>query len=115
EELSGTFLPRLDEGLEPFVVIVNATPVGLKIEDPLPCPESYVREGQVVIDAPYHPAGTRLARLARERGARVFDGYALLAEQAARQAELFTHRSTTPAQLVRNLPTHLRDLFEEAS
>ena len=113
EEVSGTFLPRLDEDLEPFVVLVNATPIGLKAGDPLPCPESYLREGLVVIDAPYRPGGTRLARVARERGGRVFDGYALLAEQAARQAELFTHRPTTPEQLVANLPPRLQELFEE--
>lgn len=112
EEIGGTFLPKLEEGTEPFVVLVNATPVGMKREDPLLCPESFLHEGLVVIDAPYCRGGTRLAHAARRAGARVFDGHALLLAQAARQAELFTGRPVTAEQLLSQIPPRIQKSFE---
>jgi 3-dehydroquinate dehydratase/shikimate dehydrogenase len=111
EEMGVSFLPSLQPLPERFSLLVNATPVGLRAEDPLPCPEALFHEGLVVIDAPYRPGGTLLVRTARDAGARVFDGYALLLTQAAKQAELFTSRATTPAALLGRLPARFRALF----
>ena len=49
-----------------------------------------------MLDAPYRAGGTALVRAAREAGAAVVDGLALLVAQAAKQAERFTARATRP-------------------
>src|SRR5262249_44832848 len=112
EELGVSFLANLTASSGPFSLLVNATPLGLRAEDPLPCPEKLIHEGMVVIDAPYRAGGTRLSRAAQDAGARVFDGFALLLTQAAKQAELFTARATPPAALAERLPERFRELFE---
>lgn len=95
-----------------WTVLVNATPLGLRPDDPLPCPESLVTPSLLVVDAPYRPGGTALARLAAARGARVADGFALLVAQAARQATLFTSRPATARSLLATLPASRRSLFD---
>jgi 3-dehydroquinate dehydratase/shikimate dehydrogenase len=95
----------------PLRVLVNATPLGLKEGDPLPCPPELLRPGLLVVDAPYHPGGTALVRAARDAGADVVDGFTLLLAQAAGQAELFTRRPTTPDDLIQCLPARLKPLF----
>jgi 3-dehydroquinate dehydratase/shikimate dehydrogenase len=98
-------------------VLVNATPLGLRHGDSLPCEQSLLRPGILVIDAPYREGGTGLAKAARAAGARVVDGQTLLLLQAAGQATLFTGRETTPRELLERLPSRTRvafSLFEES-
>ncbi|MGZ6971344.1 MAG: type I 3-dehydroquinate dehydratase, partial [Thermoanaerobaculia bacterium] len=59
-------------------VLINATSLGLKADDPLPCEQSLLRPRMLVIDAPYRAGGTELVRAARAAGARVVDGQTLL-------------------------------------
>ncbi|HMA29161.1 MAG TPA: type I 3-dehydroquinate dehydratase [Thermoanaerobaculia bacterium] len=101
---SSTALPRPD-------VLVNATPLGLRAGDPLPCDQSLLRPGMLVIDAPYRAGDTELVRAARAAGARVVDGRQLLLLQAAGQATLFTGRSTTPRDLLEHLTPRTRAVF----
>jgi 3-dehydroquinate dehydratase / shikimate dehydrogenase len=92
-------------------VLINATALGLKEGDPLPCEQSLLRPGMLVIDAPYRAGGTELVRAARAAGARVVDGQTLLLLQAAGQATLFTGRATSPRELLSRLAPRLRSLF----
>jgi len=92
-------------------VLINATPLGLGVGDPLPCEQSVLRPGMLVIDAPYRAGGTELVRAARAAGARVVDGQTLLLLQAAGQATLFTGRDTSPRELLLRLAPRLRSLF----
>jgi 3-dehydroquinate dehydratase/shikimate dehydrogenase len=92
-------------------VIVNATAVGLRSGDPLPCDPGLLRPGMLVIDAPYRPGGTELVRAARAAGARVVDGQSLLLLQAAGQATLFTGQRSTPQNLLERLPLRARQAF----
>ncbi len=92
-------------------VLINATPLGLKEGDALPCEQSLLRPGMLVIDAPYRAGGTELVRAARAVGARVVDGQTLLLLQAAGQATLFTGRDTSPRELLLRLAPRLRSLF----
>ena len=104
---SSTALPQPD-------VVVNATPLGLREGDPLPCEQSLLRPGMLVIDAPYRAGGTELVRAARAAGARVVDGQTLLLLQAAGQATLFTGRATAPRDLLERLPPRSRPAFSSA-
>jgi 3-dehydroquinate dehydratase/shikimate dehydrogenase len=92
-------------------VLINATSLGLKEGDPLPCEQSLLRPGMLVIDAPYRVGETELVKAARAAGARVVDGQALLLIQAAGQATLFTGKKTSPDDLLGRLPTRFRSLF----
>ena len=92
-------------------VLINATPLGLREGDPLPCEQNILRPGMLVIDAPYRAGGTELVRAARAAGARVVDGQTLLLLQAAGQAALFTGRTTSPRELLSHLAPRLRPLF----
>ncbi len=70
-------------------VIVHATPIGQKQEDPLIPPES-IRETAVVVDLVYKPPLTPLIEAARERGAIAHSGLGMLLHQAASAFEIWT-------------------------
>jgi 3-dehydroquinate dehydratase/shikimate dehydrogenase len=95
-------------------VVVNATPLGLREGDPVPCPTEFLRPGVLVIDAPYRPEGTDLARAAFAAGAAIVDGQTLLLLQAAGQAARFTGAETRPADLLDRLSPRLRSSFTAA-
>ncbi|MFI5181114.1 MAG: type I 3-dehydroquinate dehydratase [Thermoanaerobaculia bacterium] len=92
-------------------VLLNATPLGLLAEDPLPCEASVLIPGLLVVDAPYREGGTTLARAARAAGCDVVDGFAILLAQAAGQASLFTGRPVSPGDLVSRLPGRTKSFF----
>ena len=96
-------------------VLVNATPLGLSAEDPLPVDDTVLGPGLLVVDAPYREGGTALVRAARAAGAEVVDGFTLLLAQAAGQAALFTGRSVSAADLVGRLPVRLRGPFDSGA
>jgi shikimate 5-dehydrogenase len=95
-----------------YAVVVNATPLGLDAEDPLPCPGTLLGPGVLAIDSPYRPGGTAFARLALRRGARLVDGFTLLLSQAAGQSALFAGREADAAALAARLPSRISSLFE---
>ena len=75
-------------------VIVNATYLGMKKEDPLPLPEQYVTAEKAVCDAVYLRGGeTALVRRAREVGARaVVAGGRMLLYQGVQAQRAWTGR-----------------------
>ncbi|HEV2675540.1 MAG TPA: shikimate dehydrogenase [Aliidongia sp.] len=62
-------------------ILINATPVGLRAEDPLPFGLDGVRADAVVADIIMKPAETRLLKAALARGLRVHPGIHMLSEQ----------------------------------
>ena len=96
-------------------VLVNATPLGLDADDPLPCDPLLLAPGLLVVDAPYRVGGTALTRAARAAGCDVVDGFAILLAQAAGQAEFFTGRTVSAAELASRLPAEKRSLFASAA
>jgi shikimate dehydrogenase len=74
-------------------VIVNATYLGMKSEDPLPVPASCLGATTAVCDAVYRPGGeTRFIRLARERGLRTLSGGRMLLYQGVQAQRLWTDK-----------------------
>ena len=83
----------LDEVIPRADIVVNATSLGMRDDDPLPIPIENLAEGVAVCDAVYRPGvETSLARLARERGARVVTGDRMLLYQGALAQQLWTGR-----------------------
>ena len=58
----------------PFDIIVNATPLGMRSDDPLPVAPAMLAPGIAVVDLVTAPAATPLCALAASRGCRVVTG-----------------------------------------
>lgn len=98
-ELTGSASGALDE-LETasWVLIVNATPVGMAANRDEALPIGDLASGSTVFDMVSVPESTTLIRRARDAGAVCVTGVQMLAAQAKRQAELWTAQSPeTPA------------------
>ena len=70
-------------------LIVNATPLGLRTDDPLPIDPAVMATGSIVADIIMDPLETRLLRLAAERGMTVHHGMHMLRSQVASYREFF--------------------------
>ncbi|MET9673054.1 shikimate dehydrogenase [Streptomyces sp. NPDC006482] len=70
-------------------IAVNATPMGLRPDDPLPFDPAGLRAGTVVADIVMKPRRTALLKAAEERGLPVHYGAPMLAEQLALYREFF--------------------------
>ncbi len=78
----------------PWVLLVNATPVGTKgFDGGLPVPEPVVAKAAFVYDLVYNPVTTPLLRAARRLGRPGASGLEMLLQQAAVSFELWTGRS----------------------
>jgi shikimate dehydrogenase len=62
-------------------IIINATSLGLKPDDALPCDVSRIEQGMVVADVIMQPAVTPLLVAAAERGARIHEGEHMVVPQ----------------------------------
>ncbi len=71
-------------------VIVNATSLGLRPEDPAPLDLSAFPPETKVLDMIYNPPDTALLREARARGMRAANGLAMLVHQAARSLAIWS-------------------------
>ena len=82
---------RRDEAAGRADVIVNATALGMRDEDPLPLDAAALRPDAAVCDAVYRPGGeTALVRAARAAGAPVVTGRRMLLHQGVQAQRLFT-------------------------
>ncbi|MCG2721514.1 MAG: shikimate dehydrogenase [Thermodesulfovibrionales bacterium] len=73
-----------------FQIIINATPLGLREEDPLPINTGALREGQIVYDLSYKE--TMLQKEASKLQCIVLNGLGMLLWQGALAFELWTGR-----------------------
>jgi shikimate dehydrogenase len=73
-------------------LLLNATSLGLKTNDPLPLNGSgfRLRQAKAVYDMIYRPAETPLLREAQEAGCRVANGLGMLLYQGAQALEIWT-------------------------
>ena len=90
--MKGLVVHHLD-ALPDAEIVINATPLGMKEEDPIPVPAAYVREGRAFCDVVYRPGTqTPLVRLARERNVPVVAGDRMLLYQGVLAQKLWTGR-----------------------
>ncbi|MDQ3862583.1 MAG: shikimate dehydrogenase [Actinomycetota bacterium] len=86
-------LEELEEAVPDAEIVINATPLGMKEEDPLPIPERYVHKSRAFCDVVYRPGTqTPLVRLARARGATAVSGDRMLLYQGVLAQKLWTGR-----------------------
>lgn len=75
---------------EPYDLVVNCTPVGMKGMPGSPVKANLFRRGSVFVDVIYNPELTAAMRIARGRGARVYGGLEMLVQQGAQSFRLWT-------------------------
>ncbi len=80
--------------------LINATPVGMKPEDPLIIDPDWLFPHLLVFDLVYNQGETRLMKAAREKGCRVVGGLGMLAHQGAISFQLWTGRKA-PLEVMR--------------
>ncbi|MFH1860921.1 MAG: shikimate dehydrogenase [bacterium] len=71
-------------------ILINATSVGMKQNDPLLIDPAWIRKGQVVCDIIYSPPQTLLLQKAKKRGAKTINGLGMLVHQGALSFEIWT-------------------------
>jgi shikimate dehydrogenase len=83
-------------------LVINATSLGLKAEDPLPIDLTWLqaRRPRFVYDMIYRPMETGLLRAARSAGCRAANGAGMLLHQGTRALELWTGRPA-PVRVMR--------------
>ena len=79
---------RSIHNIEEYDMIINATPLGMKNDDPLPFDTSLLRSTQTVCDLIY--TKTRFIEKAAQQGCTVIDGMGMLLWQGALSFELWT-------------------------
>lgn len=84
-------LGKLPADLPEQGVVVNATSLGLKADDPAPIEVAQLPAGWKVYDMIYNPSATALLRQAAARGLPIANGLSMLVHQGARALEIWTH------------------------
>ena len=86
----------------PVDLLLNATSLGLKADDPLPFDgkQFSLRQAGAVYDMIYRPAETALLKAAKAAGCRVANGLGMLLYQGAAALELWSGR-TAPVEIMR--------------
>ena len=102
--------PEVKEALQKADVIINATPIGLKPQDPEVVPESWIPKSgpkgisrgrtlrkaghgsKFFMDLIYNPSMTPFLKIAQKKGHRTLNGLGMLLYQGARALELWTGR-----------------------
>jgi shikimate dehydrogenase len=87
---------------EPVDLVINATSLGLKADDPLPIDLPWLERHRpkFAYDMIYRPMETGLLRAARKLGARTLSGAGMLLHQGTRALELWTGRPA-PVKVMR--------------
>ncbi|MCX5714755.1 MAG: shikimate dehydrogenase [Candidatus Omnitrophica bacterium] len=81
-----------DLGLSECDLLVNATPVGMKVNDPCLVPEKLLHRDLLVYDLIYNPKETKLLSTARERGLKTANGLGMLLYQGALSFEIWIEK-----------------------
>lgn len=95
-----------------FDVVINASPLGLKATDPLPCDVARLDAGAALVDILMKNQPTPLVRAARARGLRAEPGFEMLIQQAHCYLDFFGFADA--ARQVRQDADFLRQLIYPA-
>ena len=82
-------------------ILINATSLGLKAEDPAPFDVSVLPAGWVVYDMIYNPEATRLLQEAAAKGLRTANGLSMLVHQGVRSLEIWSHADVDAHTMMR--------------
>jgi len=92
---------RAVAGSESADVIVNATPLGLRDNDPVPLTGGAPHGTKAALDLVYRPGGTRWVRELSSRGVPARDGRGVLVRQGALAWQRFFPQESPPVEVMR--------------
>jgi shikimate dehydrogenase len=91
----------LKSALKDTHILINATSVGMKEDDPVLVNEDCMGSSlETVVDIIYTPAQTKLLRIAKEKGIKIMNGLGMLLHQGALSFELWTGKKA-PIEVMR--------------
>ncbi len=90
----------IKEGVKGVDLLVNATPVGMNLKDPLLINSEWLSQETFIFDLIYNPSETRLLKVAKERGCPTLNGMGMLVRQGAASFKLWTGREA-PVKVMR--------------
>lgn len=91
----------IEDNLMDAEVLINATSIGMKPNiNETPVNPKWLRTNLAVMDIVYNPLETKLAKIAKEAGAKVVSGVEMLIYQGAASFEIWTGKSA-PVQVMR--------------
>lgn len=79
-------------------IIVNATPIGLRADDPISIPVKFIPRGRLVYDVIYNPSKTKL--LKQVKGCETTNGLGMLLYQGANAFSIWTGKEA-PVEVMR--------------
>ncbi|MCK4261514.1 shikimate dehydrogenase [bacterium] len=82
--------------------LINATPVGMKLNDPILIDPDWLQPKLLVFDLVYNLGETKLMKAARERGCRAVGGLGMLVHQGAISFKLWTGKEA-PVKVMRKV------------
>jgi len=82
-------------------LVINATPLGLKTGDPLPCRPEATPHAVAALDLVYHRGETEWVRQQRAAGRRAADGREVLLAQGAAAFTRWFPKETPPLDVMR--------------
>ena len=80
-------------------LVVNASPLGMRADDPLPLAPEWLRPDAIYYDIVYHPDPTPMMQAAAARGCRVAGGREMLLQQGMRSFALWTQQPPPAAAM----------------
>lgn len=106
-----TYVSSVEElDIENTDLLVNATPVGMKKNDPCLIDGDKLHKKLLVYDLVYNPPETKLLSLARKKGARVSNGLGMLLYQGIRSFEIWTDKKAPPEVMRQALNEEIKKL-----
>lgn len=84
-------------------LVINATPLGMRPNDPSPVPADWLREGQLVLDMVYRAEPTALMTEATRVGARALNGLGMLVAQGALAIDIWAGAERAEARAPREI------------
>ncbi|MFH1691419.1 MAG: shikimate dehydrogenase [Candidatus Omnitrophota bacterium] len=89
-----------DLGIEGADILINATPIGMKQDDPLLIRPDWLHRELFVYDLIYNPSETKLLQSAKEAGCRFANGLGMLLYQGSLSFTHWTHKRA-PVEIMR--------------
>ena len=87
--------------LEDKDLLINASPIGMKLDDPLLLNSALLHKNLFVYDLIYNPPETKLLKLARENGLACSNGLGMLLYQGVEALSLWISPKKVPVDLMR--------------
>jgi shikimate dehydrogenase len=87
-------------------LLINATPVGMKADDPCLVEEALFHRGMLVYDLIYNPQETTLLKRAKQAGAKIANGLGMLLYQGALSFQIWTAQEA-PLAIMRKALTEV--------